>query len=247
MSTQNSDHGSLLAHPRVVAWRNRLRKNTMIRGLYKRWVAGHAYEERFASGLLDAVNAGTIVWDVGANVGLYTRRFLEREAQHVVCFEPAPDAVATLRRQFGAGTPFEGRVCVVPVALARSRGTLRFAADGASPTNHLIRSSDTAGTIEVQVRAGDDVLRDHRLPHPHVIKIDVEGFELDVLEGLSGAVLADPQLRAVFVEVHFALLNERGLDDAPARICRLLGERGFTVRWLDPSHIGAVRARAPGA
>jgi FkbM family methyltransferase len=245
MSTHSFTHGSLMAHPSVVAWRNRLRKNQVLRGLYRRWVERHDYEERFARGLLGAVKPGSVVWDIGANVGLYTQRFIECAAKHVVCFEPAPEAVATLRRQFGAGSTFEDRVRVVPVALARSSGTLRFAANGASPTNRITSDAGAPGkTIEVQVRAGDDVLHDYGLPAPHVIKIDVEGFELDVLEGLNGTVLAQPQLRAVFVEVHFALLNERGLDDAPAQICRLLGERGFAVRWLDPSHIGAVRASA---
>jgi len=128
MSTLSFAHGSFMAHPRVVAWRNRLRKNEVLRGLYSRWVARHDYEEGFARGLIGAVGVGTVVWDVGANVGLYTRRFLEREAQHVVCFEPAPDAVATLRRQFGAGTSFANRVRVMPIALARESGTLRFAA-----------------------------------------------------------------------------------------------------------------------
>lgn len=233
---------SALAHPSVIAWRNRLRKNSVIRGLYTRWVARHDYEERFSHGLLDAVTPGDVVWDIGANVGLYTRRFLERRASKVVCFEPAPEAVTTLEQQFGAGSPFADRVRIVPMALARESATLRFAAAGSSPTNRIAGPNTAAAeTIAVPARSGDQALAEYGLPLPNVIKVDVEGFELDVLEGLSRVVLARPELRSVFIEVHFALLNERGLDSAPGRICELLGDHGFTVRWLDPSHLGAVR------
>jgi hypothetical protein len=53
-------------------------------------------------------------------------------------------------------------------------------------------------------------------------------------------------LRHVFVEVHFSILHERGLDEAPARIVALLEKAGFVVRWLDLSHIEASRAQTRG-
>ena len=48
-------------------------------------------------------------------------------------------------------------------------------------------------------------------------------------------------LRAVFIEVHFGILAERGLSAAPGRIERLLSEKGFRNRWLDLSHLAAYR------
>jgi hypothetical protein len=78
------------------------------------------------------------------------------------------------------------------------------------------------------------------LPHPDVVKIDVEGYELEVVEGLSKA-LSSGQVRSVFIEVHFALLHGRKLDKAPAAILQRLRQHGFSVRWVDPSHIGARR------
>jgi hypothetical protein len=78
------------------------------------------------------------------------------------------------------------------------------------------------------------------LPTPNVIKIDVEGYELEVIEGLP-RVLSSKELRSVFVEVHFSLLHNRKLDRAPAAILQTLRRHGFQVHWVDPSHIGARR------
>lgn len=75
---------------------------------------------------------------------------------------------------------------------------------------------------------------------PNAIKIDVEGFEVEVLQGL-GPHLAAPTLRVIGVEVHFGILKERGMADAPQRIERLLARNGFRVQWPDSSHLLALR------
>jgi FkbM family methyltransferase len=236
---------SLLAHPLVIRWRNRLRHNGLLRGMYKRWVARHDYEERFSDALLAAIRPGDVVWDVGANVGLYTERFVAGGAAHVVCFEPAPEAVRTLQSRFAHESAEGGRVRIVPIALSNVSGTVQFAADGSSPNNRILASahSQPAAAADVPVRSGDQALREYALPAPNVVKIDVEGYEPEVIAGLT-EILGSAALRAVFIEVHFALLHERGLDAAPERIVKTLQSRGMRVTWLDPSHLAAVRATA---
>jgi FkbM family methyltransferase len=230
----------LFAHPRVIGWRNRLRKNSLLRAVYGSLATRGDYEARFARELLAAVRSGDAVWDVGANVGVYAAQFAQHGAAHVVCFEPAPAAVAELHRRFPGASQGRDPVRIVPIALANQRGTAAFNADGASPNNQIGRSDGSKATIEVQVRSADEALTEFGLPHPNVIKIDVEGYELEVIEGMS-KVLTSKQLRSVFVEVHFALLHDRKLDEAPATILQTLRRHGFQVRWVDPSHIGAHR------
>ena len=72
-------------------------------------------------------------------------------------------------------------------------------------------------------------------PVPSIVKIDVEGFELEVIRGLV-RLLPLPQVRAVFVEVHFQTLATRGVPYAPAEMTRLLTSHGYDVKWIDPSH-----------
>jgi FkbM family methyltransferase len=235
-----SADGHILTHPTVIAWRNRLRHNKLLVGAYKLWVGRSSYEERFGQGLLDAIAPGDVVWDIGANVGLYTEQFLRRHADQVTCFEPAPEAVRILQRKFGPDSPHPGRVSIVPAALSNARGTARFAADGSSPTNKIAAADDVGKTIEVPVLRADDALREYGLRPPNVVKIDVEGYELEVIGGLANT-LRSRALRAVFIEVHFSLLHERGLDYAPSEIIRTLKELDFEITWLDPSHLRASR------
>lgn len=230
----------LFAHPRVIALRNRLRQNPLARMLYSVVAGGGDYEARFSRELLGSVRAGDIVWDVGANVGFYATQFAQRGAANVVCFEPAPDAVAALQRRVAETSAAESSIRIMPIALGSQRATATFSADGASPNNQIVAKANGHPTVDVQVYPGDEAQKEFALPSPNVVKIDVEGYELEVIEGLSG-VLGSRSVRSVFVEVHFSLLHNRGLDDAPATILQTLRRQGFEVRWVDPSHLGAFR------
>jgi FkbM family methyltransferase len=230
----------LFAHPRVIAWRNRLRKNSWLREAYSTFTRKGDYEARFSRELLEAVRNGDTVWDVGANVGVYAAQFIERGAANVVCFEPAPAALEILRRRFGETARTASPVQIVPVALSKQRGVAMFSADGASPNNQIGGTDTSRSTIEVQVRRADEAMAEFGLPQPNVAKIDVEGYELEVIEG-AAQMLSSKALRSVFVEVHFALLHDRKLDKAPAMIMQTLRQHGFEVHWVDPSHIGAHR------
>lgn len=233
---------NLLAQPWMVWARTRFRENPVARSLWVKLASRFDYEERFGNALLGAVDSGSIVWDVGANVGLYTEKFLAKRARRVVCFEPAPDAVGTLRARFTANSPSSATVAIMPMALSDTEGTASMSVEGSSPTNRLQAKTQSGGSFtEVAVRRADQLIRSGLAPMPTVLKVDVEGYELEVLSGF-GDYLKSDDLRAVFVEVHFKILHERGLDDAPQRIAQLLSASGFAVRWLDLSHVCGTRA-----
>jgi len=228
----------------MIAVRNRLRNNRMARSMYERWMARRDYEEAFGRRMQAMVGATSIVWDIGANIGLYTREFLSNGAKTVVCWEPAPAAARTLREYFGPGTAYAERVIVVQAALSDAAGVARFSADGDSVTNRLaLTGTSDSHTIEVEVLRADMAVQNGTVPSPSVVKIDVEGFELDVLRGF-GRLLESPLLRAVFVEVHFTRLHERAMDDAPREIDSLLTSNGFRTEWLDLSHVAGIRPSA---
>ena len=204
-------------------------------------IRAKAYEARFARALLDAVKPGDIVWDVGANLGYYTTQFAERVGRpgQVIAFEPVPSVFAELQKKL-AGRP---GVTLRQEALGSATGAvaMALAADPLGATHTLVdgRTSTGHATIDVPVRRGDDLVADGVRP-PTVLKIDVEGFEEEVLNGML-KTLARPACRAIFIEVHFALLEKKGTPQAPQAIVATLRELGFRVRWLDPSHLVARR------
>jgi len=229
-------------HPWTIALRRLGRTaglNRAIAALLKR---GEGYEGRFRDAMLALVREADCVWDVGANAGYYSKLFAERVGWRgrVFAFEPDTRVLARLEQS----VRLLGNVTLVPVALADRDGTMRFrqGLDAMGATGQLIDADRTsAGAwIEVTVLRGDTVVARGMAALPDVVKIDVEGFEAEVLRGL-GALLDRPSLRAVCVEVHFGLLDTRGQRNAPAEIERRLYSAGFRCRWADHSHLVAVR------
>lgn len=212
-----------------------------------RWMAvrlnGRGYETRYDQAFSLALRSGDCVWDVGANVGYYTHLFSDRVGNEgkIFAFEPSPVNFARLQRACADLT----NVQLHPLGLGRDDGTLSFVqgADDLGATSRVIdvSSHPESGQIMVEIRAGQYLIEKGEALPPNAIKIDVEGFELEVLQGLGKQQLQAPALRAIGVEVHFGILNARGIPNAPQQIERLLQQSGFRVQWPDSSHILATR------
>lgn len=230
------------AHPWAIAFRKLGRAAGLNRALAGLLKTHEGYESRFRDIMIALVRDGDCVWDVGANVGYYSKLFAERVGQRgrVFAFEPDPRVLSRLER----GVRNLGNVTIVPVALADRDGTMRFrqGLDVLGATGQLIDRERTSVDVwtEVPVLRGDTVVMEGMASAPDIVKIDVEGFELEVLCGFA-TLLNRPSLRAVCVEIHFALLDQRGQRNAPAEIERRLNSAGFRCRWADHSHLVATR------
>lgn len=242
-------------NPTVIRLRG-LARHLGVTRILGRFLARDSYEEAFDDALFAAIQPGDIVWDVGANVGHYTQKFAEAvgEDGQVFAFEPFPSTLARLNA--GLAEPADvprGKIVAHAVALGAEAGTLTMqgGTDDLAATSRILEGgagddADTAGSGEIsgiEMQTADAMVADARAAVPNVVKIDTEGFELDVLQGM-GTVLAEPALRGVFVEVHFGLLANRGMADAPSTIQALLRAAGFETTWVDPSHIAGTRPKA---
>lgn len=241
----------LLLNPSV---RSRIRKTWVYRHVLMplmRLMNRHvSYEERFACAMFTSIRQGDCIWDVGANVGVYTRRFAQAVGPEgaVVAFEPV-DATYNKLVTCMPAESVGGRVFFKKCALGACEETVRVPVtqDYGGVTNSLVNREpvlDDNVFEDLVVCRGDSlVVSDPDLPTPTVIKIDTEGYEEDVLNGIRNILFSAhlPRVRAIFIEVHFALLDKRGTRDAPTRIVSLLKDAGFSVRWTDKSHLIAER------
>jgi FkbM family methyltransferase len=229
----------------TIGLRNILRGVGLTR-LIGAWRQRHDHEAEFAKRMLCRVGGGVTVWDVGANVGLYTRQFAARvgEDGRVIAFEPNPTALPELR---ALASRFEN-VRVVPIALGAKNGWAVYDPGDRlhDAAGHIIdKTPGSPGRdLDVPIRTGDALVADGLIAVPNVVKIDTEGYELDVLQGMRG-LLQHAALQAVCVEVHFGLLSRRGIDTAPLEIERLLVDAGFEMQWTDSSHVVATRESIP--
>ncbi|MGI8836178.1 MAG: FkbM family methyltransferase [Pyrinomonadaceae bacterium] len=154
--------------------------------------------------------SGETVYDIGADQGIYTLFFARKVGAtgRVITFEPNPVSYSHVvtnveLNQFS-------NVEVRNVAIGDTPGKLTFAFPGKDPgrgtADELIREQilkePGSRAVEVAVEALDGLIATDGLPPPTFAKIDVEGFELQVLRGMSDTLRnRRPKL---FIEIHGA-------------------------------------------
>jgi FkbM family methyltransferase len=226
--------------PWVIKARSLARKLGLIR-LINRIRPSGTYEKRAHQALARAVKPGDVVWDVGANIGVYTEQFCQWVGENgfVVAFEPSAESCDRIRERL----PHCDWLQVENVALGQEDAPGRLVTGTDSWGNHIETAADDPsgvdGSVPVLICRGDGVC-DRLGRIPNVVKVDVEGFEEDVLKGMR-QTLASPALRHILVEVHFLKLEQRGELMAPSRIQKLLESAGFKTNWVDTSHLFATR------
>jgi FkbM family methyltransferase len=185
------------------------------------------------------VSPGDVVWDIGANLGLFS--FAASVAAglggQVLAVEPDTELAGLLRRSANANAGRGAPVEVLPSAVSdqvsvarfqiarRNRSTSHLAGYGTTMTGGL-RASQLVPSVTL------DWLAD-RFPAPDVVKIDVEGAELAVLAGAAQVLAGRP-----------VILCEVGGGNAQA-IADLLAAHDYTL--FDGDRLPGQRVPVPAA
>lgn len=186
-------------------------------------------EERpILESLLGELRPEDTFYDVGANVGLYACLAADVVENPVVAFEPHPENADRLAQNVARN---DADVSVYRSALAGEDGTaeLEIRLEKVGSAGHsLVKTSEEADrrVVGVETRRGDGFIAAEGLPEPTVLKIDVEGAEYDILEGLE-ETLSRRECRLVYCEVHPERLRSTGQSVAAVR--ERLEAHGFTV------------------
>jgi FkbM family methyltransferase len=189
--------------------------------------------------LLDRfVRPGATVIDVGANIGYNTVHAAQLAGAHgrVVAVEPTPDNLHVLRHNVAAAKL--ENVVVAPVAVGRSAGTRElFVRGSVSAVNSLFPQScyaEVTQVLRVPVVRLDDLVEGEAA----VVKIDVEGGELDVLEGMPRLLRAARV--ALIVEWHPLLQQLAGYE--PDALPQWLLARGWLLEAASHTRVRPVSA-----
>jgi len=157
--------------------------------------AWNALDDRRLSFYANFVRPGDIAFDIGANIGNRTKIF-RRLGAMVVAIEPQPYCQAILNRVYKN----DSKVVIVPAAAGRKEGT----AEMKIASGHVVSSLSPEWISKVTESKRFDVSWDRSLSCslttldrlmatygiPSFVKIDVEGYELQVIEGMHSPVAA---------------------------------------------------------
>ncbi len=191
------------------------------------------------------LKSGGSFWDIGASIGLYSNMIAKilGEKGKVISFEPEDRSRGRLNENIKLNG--NENISVFPIALGSKKDTLHLQlSERLSSGTHQLTTNkvtDTVNTKAVEVLPADEFMIRENLSVPTVLKIDVEGFEEEVLKGAKN-ILSNPECKAIIIEVHFSIMAARGDDKAPNRIKAFLSSCGFTNQeWIDFSHLVATK------
>jgi FkbM family methyltransferase len=184
---------------------------------------------------------GSLFIDIGANDGAYSS-LLAKQFTKVYAFEPNPKALPELKRKSSATK----NISIFEKALSNKNGRATLHSHplsdrlGKSDTIISQQSSQTNGVqgssnsqigmkgVLVDTVTYDSIIREKA----DLVKIDVEGAEFLVLEGMENS-LKNKQVDYIMIELHDMTKREMLQD--------LLSHYGLVCRWIDQSHLFATR------
>lgn len=176
------------------------------------------------------VHKGDVAFDIGANIGLYSRFLVQRfQASQVYAFEPMPDNRDLLAENLKIGD-CAAHVQILPYAVSNRDAVCEFQIDNLTSNSGTL--DDVTGgkpsqsrhqyglqPISIQVKAVrlDSLIEGNDLPKPDVMKIDVEGAEGLALEGAKS--LLQQHSPRLIIELHSA--------DCAVRVLHILWSLGY--------------------
>jgi FkbM family methyltransferase len=177
--------------------------------------------------IAELVEPGDTVVDVGANRGsfaLAASRLVGRDGK-VICFEPNPNCVKTLSKEIELNEI--RNITIHQLGLAQDNETLTLTVPVINSGEGSFGESQYKDNLifSVPVRRGDDVLVNEK---PSLIKIDVEGFETNVICGLSKTVERWSPIIITEVESGHLERANSSVEDLRS-VMERLGYKGFEL------------------
>jgi FkbM family methyltransferase len=206
-------------------------------GAYNPDTALGTYEMPVQEVFSQYLKPGDIFYDIGANVGFFTilAAKIVGYGGKVYAFEPEPVNASTVRRN--AELNNFAHVTVIEKAVSRSTGVEELWLTeycGGHTLASVGTKVDTKESITVNTVSIDDLLQQKEIDPPTFVKIDVEGAEIDVLQGMSQTIQECQPI--IIYEVDDE--KKEGLLNKQKEIDDFLLSHGYEIKSLAQSYLG---------
>jgi FkbM family methyltransferase len=189
------------------------------------------YEIGLQKAIVDLVNSGDIIYDIGANIGFMALLFARQTGPngHVHAFEALPANIARLTHNVELNG-FESRVTIIQAAVMDKSDLAEFLIGPSTGMGKVIgsagrKSMEYKESIQVEGLAIDDYVEIRGNPPPNILKIDIEG----------GEVLALPGMQSLIHNHHPILLIELHGPEAARAIWDSLKQEHYELCRMEPT------------
>jgi FkbM family methyltransferase len=198
------------------------------------WAGQHEVEVQRA--IVELLRPGDTFWDVGAHIGFFSliASRVVLPSGHVHAFEPYGPSRARLQTNLDLNNA--GNVSVHPQAIAAEPGLARLYAARETPMWTLVREMGEDSSIEVSCTTIDE--QADVLGKPTLIKVDVEGAEVDVLRGAS-RLFASERPPSLIVEFTTDAMPLEAASFCPSLRFAQLTERHWILRPPTTANVGS--------
>ena len=203
---------------------------------------GSQHEDQFMGKLFkEYIQRGDVVLDIGAHTGMYSIPFARAvgDSGKVYAFEPEAQGYSAILRnaELNSLSNIEG----MNMAVTDMDGMIDFFVRPDKDTHSIFEKTSAPSPLGIQERLSvrsssvDSLLEQGLISQPDFVKIDVEGGELRVLDGMEKAA---PGLRHILVEVHEVALTTAGIEAPKKAVEARLRNLGVTdLEYVDEIHI----------
>jgi FkbM family methyltransferase len=184
-----------------------------------------------------------VVFDVGANLGQSALRFAdEYKKATIYSFEPVPETYKGLCRRVAR----LARVHAFNLAMGDCRQVQKMVVDGTSGANSLRTNGAQEEAVAVNVETLDNFCASHEIKGIDLLKIDVEGYEMQVLGGACG-LLESGAIRFIYAECELVNADYSSKVHTPLpHMQSLLEPLGFCVVAYYAESLSLKEGRAMG-
>ena len=184
------------------------------------------YEPESTKLVIEEIQRGNTVFDVGAHIGYYTLLFAKLVGPQgkVVAFEPHPKTFEILAGNVTRNS--YQNVALERVGLSNQTGTAKLYLHESSSGDHSLRNLGEASAIEIETRRADEF----NYSIPDFVKIDVEGAELLVLQGMKELLSRNPKVRLL---IEYQPLHQEQMVGSERTLLDFLEENGFVYTQYD--------------
>ena len=178
---------------------------------------------------LNELKSNDVLYDIGANVGLYSI-YAGIKGSRVLAFEPVYYNFSILNKNIAENNLGE-TVVAYPIALSSKVEFGKMSLSNPTPGG-AFSSFETDGKNDGVIQQGsisfslDDLVEKYEFPVPTAVKIDVDGLEAKIIEGMK-EVLKNSKLRKVLIEIEESLPSSEG-------IIKTITEAGFQIERYGP-------------